>query len=212
MSTIIFFVVTLSISAISLAKQSVLEACIRKTIPRSLSPTSKTSSFEVSDELCRDETRAIMYFLRLKREFPPFYVQTLCHIFGHDEDKVKIYVTKTWLNHSKKPFGSLTCMRRTTLVTKIKSPVEDCIRRKMVRSLSPSPSNTSHFDVMKDRLCKDETRIIMIFLKMNGKFPDYYVEALCNIFGDDDKKVKDYVMKKWLDHSEKLINSLTCVS
>ncbi|KAJ4897527.1 hypothetical protein Rs2_24321 [Raphanus sativus] len=213
MSTIVFYLVILSISAISLAKQSPLEACIRKSIARSLSPPSKTSSFEVSDELCRDETRAIMFFLKLnKGEFPTYYVQTLCKIFGHDEKKVKAYVTKTWLNHSKKLLDSLTCMRQTTLVTKIKSPVEDCIRRKMARSLSPSPSNTSHFDVMKDQLCRDETRIVMYFLKMKGKFPAYYVEALCNIFGDDDKEVKSYVMKTWLDHSEKLINSLTCVS
>ncbi|WZZ00307.1 hypothetical protein YC2023_072635 [Brassica napus] len=117
-----------------------------------------------------------MYYLRLNKEFPPYYVQALCNIFGDDEKKVKVYVTKTWLNHSKKLFNSLTCMRRTTL------------------------------------LCRDETRIIMFFLKMNGKFPTYYVEALCNIFGGDDKKVKNYVMMKWLDHSEKLINSLTCVS
>ncbi|WZZ00308.1 hypothetical protein YC2023_072636 [Brassica napus] len=211
-SSVVFFVVILSISAISLAKQSSLEACIRSNIARSLSPPSKTSNFEVSDELCRDEARAIMYYLRLNKEFPPYYVQALCNIFGDDENKVKVYVTKTWLNHSKKLLNSLTCMRRTTLVTKIKSPVEDCIRRKIALSLSPSPSHTFQFDVMKDQLCRDETRIIMFFLKMNGKFPTYYVEALCNIFGGDEKKVKNYIMKKWLDHSEKLINSLTCLS
>ncbi|CAN6814782.1 unnamed protein product [Brassica oleracea var. botrytis] len=125
-TSIVFFVVILSISAISLAKQSSLEACIRSNIARSLSPPSKTSNFEA-----------------------------LCNIFGDDEKKVKVYVTKTWLNHSKKLLNSLTCMRRTTLVTKIKSPVEDCIRRKIAPSLSPSPSHTSHFDVMKDQLCRD---------------------------------------------------------
>ncbi|RID58822.1 hypothetical protein BRARA_F02090, partial [Brassica rapa] len=94
-SSVVFFVVILSISAISLAKQSSLEACIRSNIARSLSPPSKTSNFEVSDELCRDEARAIMYYLRLNKEFPPYYVQALCIIFGDDENKVKVYVTKT---------------------------------------------------------------------------------------------------------------------
>ena len=186
----------------------------KKIIARSLSHPSnkpKTTNFEVSDELCKEETRNILYFLKLNGKFPPYYVKALCNVFGSDGKKMKAYITLKWLNRLKKLLNSLTCMRRTTLVTKIKSPVEDCIRRKIAPSLSPSPSHTSHFDVMKDQLCRDQTRIIM-FLKMNGKFPTYYVEALCNIFGGDDKKVKNYVMKKWLDHSEKLINSLTCVS
>ncbi|ESQ27767.1 hypothetical protein EUTSA_v10019436mg, partial [Eutrema salsugineum] len=95
-----------------------------------------------------------------------------------------------------------------------KSPVEACIRRNIAQSLSPSPSNkpkTSPFD-MEDELCRDETRIIMYFLKLNGKFPPYYVKALCNIFGDDEMKVKEYVTTKWLNHSKNLINSLTCAS
>ncbi|KAJ4884167.1 hypothetical protein Rs2_34260 [Raphanus sativus] len=217
MSTIVFFVVLLSISAISLAKQSPLEDCIRRNIARSLSPPSSNKpDFDVSDELCRDETRTIMYFLRLNGNFPPYYVETLCNVFGSDEKKVKGYVTTRWLNHSKKLLDSLTCTRRTTtLVVKNKSHVETCIRRNMAQSLSPSPSNvpnTSHFDVLKDQLCRDETRIVMYFLQVNGKFPAYYVEALCNVFGDDEKIVKTYIIRKWLVQSKKLIDSLACAS
>ncbi|KAG2322146.1 hypothetical protein Bca52824_015359 [Brassica carinata] len=218
MSTIVFsFVVLLSISAISLAKQSPLEACIRKNIARSLSPPpSNKPDFDVSDELCRDETRTIMIFLRLNGEFPPYYVEALCNVFGSDKKKVKEYVTTRWLNHSKKLLHSLTCTtRRTTLVVENKSHVETCIRRNIAQSLSPSPSNdpnTSRFDIMRDQLCRDETRIIMHFLLVNGEFPPYYVEALCNVFGDDEKKVKEYVIRKWLDQSKKLIDSLACAS
>ncbi|RID55008.1 hypothetical protein BRARA_G02292 [Brassica rapa] len=103
------------------------------------------------------------------------------------------------------------------------SPLEDCIRRNIVRSLSPPSKknessnfennpDTSHFDVMRDQLCRHETRVIMHFLEMNGKFPTYYVEALYNVFGGDEKKVKVYVIRKWLDHSKKLVDSLTCAS
>ncbi|KAH0919316.1 hypothetical protein HID58_026976 [Brassica napus] len=182
MRTIVFFVVIVSVSAISLAKQSPLEDCIRRNIVRSLSPPSKkneSSNFEVSDKLCRDESRTII------------------------------------LNHSKKLLNSLTCTRGTTLVDKKKSYVHKK-KRRVALSLSPSPSknnpDTSHFDVMRDQLCRHETRVIMHFLEMNGKFPTYYVEALYNVFGGDEKKVKVYVIRKWLDHSKKLVDSLTCAS
>ena len=91
-----------------------------------------------------------MYFLRLKRKFPPYYIEALCNVFGSDEKKVKEYVTTNWLNHSKKLLNSLTCTRGTTLVVKKKSYVHKK-KRRVALSLSPSPSNnpdTSHFDVM----------------------------------------------------------------
>ncbi|CAF2061212.1 unnamed protein product [Brassica oleracea] len=159
----------------------------------------------------RDESRTI---LRLKRKFPPYYIEALCNVFGSDEKKVKESFEEApqQLNlHKRNHLGGL--------VGKNKSYVEVCIRRNVALSLSPSPSinpNTSHFDVMRDQLCRDETRVIMYFLEMNGKFPTYYVEVLCNVFGDNEKKVKAYVkayvIRKWLDHSKKLVDSLTCAS
>ena len=161
--------------------------------------------------MCRDESRTI---LRLKRKFPPYYIEALCNVFGSDEKKVKESFEEApqQLNlHKRNHLGGL--------VGKNKSYVEVCIRRNVALSLSPSPSinpNTSHFDVMRDQLCRDETRVIMYFLEMNGKFPTYYVEVLCNVFGDNEKKVKAYVkayvIRKWLDHSKKLVDSLTCAS
>ncbi|XP_010434315.1 PREDICTED: uncharacterized protein LOC104718292 [Camelina sativa] len=95
------------------------------------------------------------------------------------------------------------------------SPLEDCIRRNIARSLPPSPMNkpkTPPSDAMEDNICRDEGRIIVYYVKVNGKFPQYYVKALCNVFGDDDGKVKQYVLEKWLNHSKKLIDSLSCAS
>lgn len=95
-----------------------------------------------------------------------------------------------------------------------KSPVEACIRRNVAQSLSPSSnkSKPSPSDIIVDQFCREESRIVMYFLKLNGKFPPYYVNALCKIFVGDDKKVKEYVMQKWLKSSKKLINSLSCTS
>ncbi|KAL0700594.1 hypothetical protein Bca4012_056716 [Brassica carinata] len=221
MSTIVFLLVVLSISAISLANQSPLESCIRKNIAPALSPPSnkpETSNFEVSDELCKEETRNITYFLKLNGKFPPYYVKALCNVFGSDQKKVKAYITSKLLNRLKKLLDSLTCAKKTMMVIKNKSPVETCIRRSIAQSLSPSPSKnltTSHHDVVDvvvDRLCRDETRVIMYFLKRNRKFPAYYVEALCNVLGDDEKEVKEYVIKKLLNHLKKVIDSLACAS
>ncbi|ESQ27768.1 hypothetical protein EUTSA_v10019576mg, partial [Eutrema salsugineum] len=118
MKTISFLVVVLSISAISLAEKSPVEICIRRNIAQSLSPSPSNkptitySQFDLVDELCRDETRIIMYFLKLNGKFPTYYVKALCNVFGHDENLVREYVTEKWLNHSKKLMDSLTCITR----------------------------------------------------------------------------------------------------
>ncbi|KAL1216812.1 hypothetical protein V5N11_025303 [Cardamine amara subsp. amara] len=114
MSIIIFFVTFLSTSAISLAKKSPVEACIRRNIAQSLSPSpsnkSKFDRFEViEDDVCRDEGRIIMYFLKMNGKFPHYYVKALCNVFGNDETKMKLYVITRWLNHSKKLIHSLSC-------------------------------------------------------------------------------------------------------
>ncbi|CAA7043198.1 unnamed protein product [Microthlaspi erraticum] len=218
MSIIIFFVAVLSISTLSLAKKSPVEACIRRNIAESLSPSPSTnpitSDSELSDDVCRDEGRIITYFLKLNGTFPTYYVKALCKVFGDDEESVKQYVTDKWLNHSEKVLDSLTCITRNILIIK-RSPVEACIRSNVARALSPSPSSkpiTSVFFDVADEVCRDETRIVMYFLKLNGKFPTYYVRALCHVFGKDEKKVKEYVTNKWLNHSKKVLDSLTCAS
>ncbi|EOA15422.1 hypothetical protein CARUB_v10007751mg [Capsella rubella] len=89
----------------------------------------------------------------------------------------------------------------TTISLAKMSNVEDCIRR-----------NIAHVETPEDMFCRDEGRIVMYFLKLNGTFPHYYVKALCNVFGNDDMKVKQYVLEKWLNLSKKLIDSLSCAS
>lgn len=222
MSTIVFFVVVLSISAVSLAKESPVETCMRRTTTQSPTPSpsdkSTSPNLKLEDELCKDETRIVMYFLELNGRFPRYYLKAMCNVFGNDETKVKDYVTAKWLDHSEKLLSSLACITRTTLVIK-KSPLETCIRRTIDEYLSRSLSRKTkvyHLDVVDiigDDYCRDAARDVMYFLKLNGKFPPYYVQALCNVFEDEEKKVKEYVMKKlWLDHSDKLIDSLYCSS
>lgn len=92
------------------------------------------------------------------------------------------------------------------------SPEETCIRRNINRSQAPSSSlepKTSVFDSLVDKLCRDTGRAVMFYVRINGNFPSHYVKAMCNVFGDDEKKVKEYVLKKWLGGS-KLVSNLSC--
>ncbi|CAN8234923.1 unnamed protein product [Cochlearia groenlandica] len=166
----------------------------------------------MEDEFCKDEARVISYFLKLNGVFPSYYLKALCNVLENDENKVKEYVTKNWLNSSTKLINSLTCLKTSVLVTK-ESPLEACIRRNIAQSLSPSsPLNKAETSYLEEEYCKEEAKIVMYFLKVNGKFPSYYVEALCNVFVQEEEKVKEYVMKNWLDLSTELINTLSCAS
>lgn len=183
-STIVFFLVALSISAISLAKESPVEGCIRKNIGQAITPSPSdkptTSNLKLGDQLCKDETRIVMYFLKRKGKFPRYYLKAMCNVFGNDETKVKDYVSTKWLNHSEKLLSSLSCITRTTLVIE-KNIFETCIRRNIDGSTIGEDS------------CMDLARNIMYFLEMYYTFPLDYVKALCNIFDDEEKKVKEYV-------------------
>ncbi|XP_010495499.1 PREDICTED: uncharacterized protein LOC104772600 [Camelina sativa] len=92
---------------------------------------------------------------------------------------------------------------------------EDCIRRNIARSQQPSlsaePTKRSTFYFLADQFCRKASRVIMFYVRLNGKFPSYYVKTLCNVFGNDDKKVKEYVVERWVEYS-KLASALTCVS
>ncbi|KAG7654742.1 hypothetical protein ISN44_As01g018890 [Arabidopsis suecica] len=92
------------------------------------------------------------------------------------------------------------------------NPEETCIQRNINRSQPPSSSlepKTSKFDFLVDKLCRDMARAVMFSVRITGKFPSHYVKAMCNVFGNDEKKVKEYVVKKWLGGS-KLVSSLSC--
>ncbi|CAL9233243.1 unnamed protein product [Arabidopsis halleri] len=92
------------------------------------------------------------------------------------------------------------------------NPQEACIRRNINRSQPPSSSlehKTSIFDSLRDNLCRDMARAVMFYVRITGKFPAHYVKAMCNVFGNDEKKVKEYVMEKWLGGS-KLLSNVSC--
>ncbi|KAF8081335.1 hypothetical protein N665_0891s0011 [Sinapis alba] len=91
---------------------------------------------------------------------------------------------------------------------------ETCIRRNIDRSQPPSSSletkTSSIFISLAEKICRDMARAVMFHVKITGKFPSHYVKAMCNVFGDDEKKVKEYVKKIWLA-GPKLVSSLSCV-
>ncbi|KAG7557848.1 hypothetical protein ISN44_As11g037910 [Arabidopsis suecica] len=93
------------------------------------------------------------------------------------------------------------------------NPQEACIRRNINRSQPPSSSlehkTSSIFDSLRDNLCRDMARAVMFYVRITGKFPAHYVKAMCNVFGNDEKKVKEYVMEKWLGGS-KLLSNVSC--
>lgn len=94
------------------------------------------------------------------------------------------------------------------------SPEETCIRRNINRSQSQAPRSslelkTSTMDSLVEKLCRDTARVVMFSVRITGKLPSYYVKAMCNVFGNDEKKVKEYVLKNWLGGS-KLVSSLSC--
>ncbi|XP_056865010.1 uncharacterized protein LOC108812054 [Raphanus sativus] len=91
---------------------------------------------------------------------------------------------------------------------------ETCIRRNIDRSQPPSSSVETKmlpiFVSLAEKICRDIARAVMFHVKITGKFPSHYVKAMCNVFGDDEKKVKEYVEKIWLA-APKLVSSLSCV-
>ncbi|ESQ32081.1 hypothetical protein EUTSA_v10005430mg [Eutrema salsugineum] len=94
------------------------------------------------------------------------------------------------------------------------NPEEICIRRNIARSQPPSSSaepKISKFDIFVDQYCRDTGRAIMFYVRVNRKFPSHYVKMLCNIYENDEKRVMDYILKRWLGFS-KLAYGLTCVS
>ncbi|EOA22756.1 hypothetical protein CARUB_v10003468mg [Capsella rubella] len=92
------------------------------------------------------------------------------------------------------------------------NPEETCIRRNIDRSQAPKSSlepKTPMFDSLRDTFCRDMARAVMFYVRITGKLPSHYVKAMCNVFGNDEKKVKEYVMDKWLGGS-KLVSNLSC--
>ncbi|EOA19301.1 hypothetical protein CARUB_v10002271mg [Capsella rubella] len=95
------------------------------------------------------------------------------------------------------------------------NPEEACIRQNIARSQPPSLSAESterpKFYFLADQFCREASRVVMFYVRLNGKFPSYYVKTLCDVFGNDEKKVKEYVVTRWVGFS-KLASALTCVS
>lgn len=144
---------------------------------------------------------------------------------------LKIYNIYTFLKNTKikkTPTTSMKTSMITILVTffavlfvasmagKI-SPEEACIRRTLALSQPQPPSSSgaepkrTKFDYLADQFCRDTSRAVMFYVRLNRKFPSHYVKTLCKVFLNDQKKVMEYIVTRWIG-SSKLASSLTCVS
>ncbi|KAJ0257306.1 Transmembrane protein [Hirschfeldia incana] len=93
---------------------------------------------------------------------------------------------------------------------------ETCIRRNIDTSQPPSPpqetKTASIFISLAEKICRDMARAVMFRVRITGKFPSQYVKAMCNVFGNDEKKAKEYVEKIWLGGPmQLLVSSVSCV-
>ncbi|CAN8304833.1 unnamed protein product [Cochlearia groenlandica] len=113
-------------------------------------------------------------------------------------------------------FFFVTCLAITASSS---SNEETCIRRNINRFRSQAPKSSLEttkkpspmYDSLVNSLCRDTSRAVMFYVRIHGKFPSNYVKAMCNVFGDDVKKVKEYVVTNWLLlGGSKLVSSLSC--
>ncbi|XLR57623.1 hypothetical protein S83_008295 [Arachis hypogaea] len=102
-----------------------------------------------------------------------------------------------------------TCISAETRET---SFIEHCIRMKII---SPPPV-AKRYQRMVDFghiVCRDQFRIVWFSIRSTGKLPKHYLEALCNIYNDDQKKVNGYVKDNFVGSDpQKLIGGETCAT
>ncbi|MED6127692.1 hypothetical protein PIB30_090443 [Stylosanthes scabra] len=105
-------------------------------------------------------------------------------------------------------------MMMTTCVSEepSESTIEHCLKMKIS---SPAPA-TKRYQKMLDFgrvVCRDQFRIVGFSIRSRGKLPKHYLEALCNIYGDDQQKVNGYVKDNFFGYKpQELIGDETCVA
>ncbi|MED6217817.1 hypothetical protein PIB30_021111 [Stylosanthes scabra] len=98
---------------------------------------------------------------------------------------------------------SITAGTRQTHVPPYEAPypIEHCLRKAIYPP--PPPSRA---------LCRDSFRRISHDVRATGKLPSQYMEALCNIYGDDQEKVEGFVNSAFFNYKnpQELMNGETC--
>ncbi|MED6127691.1 hypothetical protein PIB30_090442 [Stylosanthes scabra] len=94
-------------------------------------------------------------------------------------------------------------------------PIEHCLRKAINPPPPPSPTaSTSDLKLMDffRVLCRDSFRHVSHDVQVTGKLPSQYMEALCNIYGDDQEKVEGFVNSAFFNykHPQELMNGETC--
>ncbi|CAL1390553.1 unnamed protein product [Linum trigynum] len=68
---------------------------------------------------------------------------------------------------------------------------EDCLRRAFALS-PPPPSSNNGGVISRSVICKDKGRVVVDTVKLTGKLPRWYLQALCHVLKHEDK-VEAYV-------------------
>ncbi|KAJ1403261.1 hypothetical protein SESBI_27409 [Sesbania bispinosa] len=96
------------------------------------------------------------------------------------------------------------------------STIEYCLRLEL-NPPPPSPPNAApgiHSVLDLSRMfCRDVFRSVGHSIRITGTLPLSYVAALCNIFGDNEQKVEDYIREAFITYDfHKLMAGQSCAT
>ena len=93
-----------------------------------------------------------------------------------------------------------------------RSSTERCLRLRFSPPPPPPAGSPPWFDY-RNVACKDIFRAEAYYLRETGKLSFDYLEALCNIFGDNEEKVECYIRKYFPNYDVKrLMDGNSCQS
>ncbi|RYR23472.1 hypothetical protein HN873_041460 [Arachis hypogaea] len=105
--------------------------------------------------------------------------------------------------------------RVPTMTAAATHPIEHCLLRKAINPPSPPPPTATKSELklldFSRVLCRDSFRRVSHYVKIMEKLPLQYMEALCNIYDDDQEKVESFVNGAFFNYNtQELMNGETC--
>ncbi|KAL1363797.1 hypothetical protein AAHE18_03G172100 [Arachis hypogaea] len=109
---------------------------------------------------------------------------------------------------------SIMMMPRVPAITVVTHSIEHCLR-KVINPPSPLPLTATKSELklldFSRILCRDSFRRVSHYVKVMEKLPLQYMEALCNIYDDDQEKVETFVNGAFFNYNtQELMNGETC--
>ena len=103
----------------------------------------------------------------------------------------------------------MTCVPATASNT-----IEHCLRMLLNPPPPPPPAKRYHRMLDLGRIvCRDRFRSVGYYMRATGELPSNYMEALCNIYGDDEKKVEGFINSTFIaSNSHRLMGGQTCAT